>query len=124
MSAGGFLCAVPPEFFRAFSGVFRGLSAGHSPRLTFAAGSAGGNVWWSAGRGAGAVFSWIGARWYNADAMKVEHEIRDPIHGFIHLSGDEMRIVSAPFQRLRSIRQLALLSTPARLTPASSIPSA
>lgn len=41
--------------------------------------------------------------------MKVEHEIRDPIHGFIHLSGDEMRIVnSAPFQRLRSIRQLAL----------------
>ena len=41
--------------------------------------------------------------------MKIEHEIRDPIHGFIHLSGDEMRIVnSAPFQRLRHIRQLAL----------------
>ena len=43
--------------------------------------------------------------------MKIEHEIRDPIHGFIHLSGDEMRIVdSAPFQRLRHIRQLALTS--------------
>ena len=41
--------------------------------------------------------------------MKIEHEIRDPIHGFIHLSRDEMRVVnSAPFQRLRHIRQLAL----------------
>ena len=40
------------------------LSAGHSPRLMFAAGSAGGNVWWSAEkeRGAGAVFSISGGK--------------------------------------------------------------
>jgi len=35
-------------------------------------------------------------------------EIRDPIHGFIELSDEEMEIIdSAPFQRLRRIRQLA-----------------
>ena len=34
--------------------------------------------------------------------------IRDPIHGFIELSNEELAIVdSAPFQRLRSIKQLA-----------------
>ena len=38
-------------------------------------------------------------------------KIRDPIHGFIEFSEDEMRIInSAPFQRLRHIRQLALTS--------------
>ena len=38
-------------------------------------------------------------------------EIRDPIHGFINFSEDEIRIInSAPFQRLRHIRQLALTS--------------
>ncbi len=36
-------------------------------------------------------------------------EIRDPIHGFIRLSEDEVKIVnSRPFQRLRHIKQLAL----------------
>ena len=57
--------------------------------------------------------------------MKAEHEFRDPIHGFIRMSGDEKRVVdSAPFQRLRHIRQLALthLVYPARLIPALSIP--
>ncbi|WEK54557.1 MAG: HD domain-containing protein [Candidatus Cohnella colombiensis] len=35
-------------------------------------------------------------------------EIRDPIHGFISLSSDEMSIINTrPFQRLRRIRQLA-----------------
>lgn len=38
-----------------------------------------------------------------------EFQIRDPIHGFISLSADEMRIVNSEvFQRLRRIRQLAL----------------
>lgn len=41
--------------------------------------------------------------------MKADHEFRDPIHGFIHMSDDELRVVqSPPFQRLRHIRQLAL----------------
>ncbi len=36
-------------------------------------------------------------------------EIRDPIHGFIELEPDELRIVKHPvFQRLRRIKQLAL----------------
>lgn len=36
-------------------------------------------------------------------------EVRDPVHGFIYLSEQEMKIVNtAPFQRLRYIRQLAL----------------
>jgi len=35
-------------------------------------------------------------------------QFRDPIHGFISITEDELRIVnSAPFQRLRNIRQLA-----------------
>ncbi|MDR1992845.1 MAG: HD domain-containing protein [Nitrososphaerota archaeon] len=35
-------------------------------------------------------------------------QFRDPIHGFITISEDEQKIVdSAPFQRLRNIRQLA-----------------
>ena len=35
-------------------------------------------------------------------------QFRDPIHGFIYISEDELKIVnSAPFQRLRNIRQLA-----------------
>ena len=37
------------------------------------------------------------------------HEIRDPIHGFIKLDGDERRVLdSAPVQRLRNIHQLAM----------------
>ena len=41
--------------------------------------------------------------------MKHDHEFRDPIHGFIHVNDDELRVVdSAPFQRLREIHQLAL----------------
>jgi HD superfamily phosphohydrolase len=36
-------------------------------------------------------------------------EIRDPIHGFIHLSDSEKKIIGEePFQRLRNIRQLGL----------------
>lgn len=38
-----------------------------------------------------------------------KHEIRDPIHNFISLKSDELKIVdSLPFQRLRHIHQLAL----------------
>ena len=37
------------------------------------------------------------------------HEIRDPIHVFVRLDGDERRVLdSRPFQRLRHIHQLAL----------------
>ncbi len=36
------------------------------------------------------------------------YQFRDPIHGFIDVSEDELKIInSAPFQRLRNIRQLA-----------------
>lgn len=36
------------------------------------------------------------------------YQFRDPVHGFIDVSGDELKIIdSAPFQRLRNIRQLA-----------------
>ncbi len=41
--------------------------------------------------------------------VKVQHEIRDPIYGFIQVSTSERRLVdSRPFQRLRHIQQLAL----------------
>lgn len=40
---------------------------------------------------------------------RATERIRDQVHGFVELSGDELRIVdSFPFQRLRRIRQLAL----------------
>lgn len=40
--------------------------------------------------------------------MSEARSIRDPIHGFIRLNGDEADIVATPvFQRLRGIRQLA-----------------
>jgi HD superfamily phosphohydrolase len=40
---------------------------------------------------------------------KHQHEIRDPIHGFIHVDSQERKIVdSRPFQRLRHIHQLAM----------------
>jgi hypothetical protein len=40
---------------------------------------------------------------------KIFHEIRDPIHVFIHLDSYERRVLdSRPFQRLRNITQLAL----------------
>ena len=40
---------------------------------------------------------------------KTFHEIRDPIHVFIKLDSHERRVLdSRPFQRLRSIHQLAL----------------
>jgi len=36
-------------------------------------------------------------------------ELRDPIHGFVRLDSDEVRVVNSPeFQRLRNIHQLAL----------------
>lgn len=42
-------------------------------------------------------------------AIPTPHEIRDPIHGLIQLTSQELRIVNTPtFQRLRRIRQLAL----------------
>ena len=35
------------------------------------------------------------------------YQFRDPVHGFIEVSDEELRIInSAPFQRLRNIRQL------------------
>ncbi len=38
----------------------------------------------------------------------IVYQFRDPIHGFIDISEDELMIInSAPFQRLRNIRQLA-----------------
>jgi HD superfamily phosphohydrolase len=40
---------------------------------------------------------------------KYLHEIRDPIHVFVHLDSDERKVLdSRPFQRLRHIHQLAL----------------
>ncbi len=40
---------------------------------------------------------------------KLFHEIRDPIHIFVHLDSDERKVLdSRPFQRLRHITQLAL----------------
>lgn len=40
---------------------------------------------------------------------KIFHEIRDPIHSFIRLDSDEIKILnSRPFQRLRHIHQLAM----------------
>ena len=37
----------------------------------------------------------------------MKYQFRDPVHGFIEVSDDELRIInSAPFQRLRNIRQL------------------
>ena len=40
---------------------------------------------------------------------KYIHEIRDPIHVFVHLDSDERKVVdSRPFQRLRYVHQLAL----------------
>jgi HD superfamily phosphohydrolase len=36
-------------------------------------------------------------------------ELRDPVHGFVRLDSDEVRVVNSPeFQRLRNIHQLAL----------------
>ena len=36
------------------------------------------------------------------------YQFRDPVHGFIEVSEDELKIInSAPFQRLRNIHQLA-----------------
>ena len=42
-------------------------------------------------------------------AAKQYHEIRDPIHVFVRLDGDERRVLdSAVVQRLRHIHQLAM----------------
>ena len=41
--------------------------------------------------------------------QKHEHEVRDPIHVFIHFDSDERKVIdSRPLQRLRHIHQLAL----------------
>lgn len=41
--------------------------------------------------------------------LKIDHEFRDPIHGFVHLSRTERKVVDSwPFQRLRHIHQLAM----------------
>ena len=41
--------------------------------------------------------------------VRPRHEIRDPVHGLIRLTDQELQIVdSPPFQRLRRIKQLAL----------------
>lgn len=45
----------------------------------------------------------------NKANMNTDNRFRDPIHGFIHLSDIELKIVDTPeFQRLRHISQLAL----------------
>lgn len=37
------------------------------------------------------------------------HKVRDPVHNFVHLEDDEVRLINTPvFQRLRGIRQLAM----------------
>ena len=42
-------------------------------------------------------------------STRPRHEIRDPVHGLIRLTDQELRIVdSPPFQRLRRIKQLAM----------------
>lgn len=44
-------------------------------------------------------------------SYKVDHEIRDPIYGFITVTTAERKLIdSVPFQRLRHIHQLALTS--------------
>ncbi len=41
--------------------------------------------------------------------MSSGRRIRDPVHGFIHFTDDELRVIDSPyFQRLRGIKQLAL----------------
>ncbi|MBL9121378.1 MAG: HD domain-containing protein, partial [Phycisphaerae bacterium] len=41
--------------------------------------------------------------------MSHEFRLRDPVHNFIRLQGDEVKLVATPlYQRLRGIRQLAL----------------
>jgi len=41
--------------------------------------------------------------------MKLKHEIRDPIHGFVKVLSEERKILdSLPMQRLRYIHQLGL----------------
>ena len=41
--------------------------------------------------------------------MKHSHEIRDPVHVFIHLDSDERKVLDSPYvQRLRHIHQLSL----------------
>jgi HD superfamily phosphohydrolase len=41
--------------------------------------------------------------------MAEGHQIRDPVHNFLELTDDEMKLVGTPlFQRLRGIRQLAM----------------
>ena len=41
--------------------------------------------------------------------VNAAHEIRDPIHGLIRLTDQEISIIDTPpFQRLRRIKQLAL----------------
>lgn len=43
--------------------------------------------------------------------MSQEFRLRDPVHNFIRLQGDEVKLVAAPlYQRLRGIKQLALAS--------------
>jgi len=45
----------------------------------------------------------------SARILKYEHEVRDPIHTFIHFDSDERKVIdSRPLQRLRHIHQLAL----------------
>lgn len=45
----------------------------------------------------------------NEKVPKLHHEVRDPIHVFVHLDSDERRVLdSRPLQRLRYIHQLAL----------------
>ncbi|HEX2952017.1 MAG TPA: HD domain-containing protein, partial [Armatimonadota bacterium] len=40
---------------------------------------------------------------------KTQHEVRDPIHIFIHFTAGEREVInSRPFQRLRHIHQLAM----------------
>ncbi len=46
---------------------------------------------------------------YLPGPQKTIHEVRDPVHVFIHLDSDDRRILDAPpVQRLRYIRQLAM----------------
>ena len=63
------------------------------------------DLWRCFGRGV-AVANYVSER---NGMPKRQHEIRDPVHAFIHYDDDERRVIdSEPFQRLRYIHQLAM----------------
>src|SRR5262245_9224519 len=57
----------------------------------------------------GADVERFGASGGRAGRMGKLHKVRDPVHNFVQLGEDEVKLVDTPiFQRLRGIRQLAM----------------